>query len=304
MVIKQTLILECNAMVNYALGKGLSVPSSVVEDVEKYKIQNTNDEENTNLSECIDSLNTAHSQLSKIVSPAKPSTLALFDKEAKNSVFKFLGPVPLVRRMVFIAILSLISLIVLGVSPHVNGDPNRFSLMSNDGISLLYNQLFLISASAIGASFAALFQVNSFIKTATFELMYESTYWVRFVLGLLAGTMLATLLPIEDIQDKISLTNGFGQPLLALLGGFSAPVVFRILTRLTTAVETIFKGDAKGIIASKEMQNSMKLEQQNMQNKLQLLSQLKTLQSKMNDGSDMKTVVDELNQIQDSLLGK
>lgn len=305
MLLRETLFLECTAMTKYALGKGLNIPNSIVEDIEKCKNQTdgSGEKSNDNL-ECIDLLNSAHSQLSKIVSPARPNTLALFDKEGRDSFFKFLGPVRLIRRMVFIAILSLVSLIILGLSPYVNGDPSRFSITSNEGISLLYNQLFLISASAIGASFAALFKVNTYIKNATFELMYESSYWIRFVLGLLAGTMLATLVPIENIKDTSGLTNGFGQPLLALIGGFSASVVFKVLTRITTAVETIFKGDSNEIIASKEMENNMKLEQQNIQNKLQLLTQLKILQSKMNGENIPKELIEELTQIENSLLGK
>jgi len=247
-------------------------------------------------------LNQVHSQLSKIVAPAKPKTLALFEKEEKDTFVKFLGPVPLVRRMMLIAIFSLIALVGLSSSTYVNGDPSSFGLTTNSGTSLLVNQLFLMSAASIGTSFAALFQVNDYIKNATYDSMYESTYWVRFVLGLLAGTMLATLIPIESLGDANSTTNGFGRPLLSLVGGFSASVVFRVLTRLTTAIESVFQGDVKEVLASQEITNNMKLEQQNIQNKLQLLNQLKTLQSSMNAGSDSKALIDELNQIQNSLL--
>jgi len=307
MYLDQIIFTECNAMVKYALGKGLKIPNEIVENIQKCEhgivaTVDSTEQKDPNISECIVLLNQVHSQLSKIVAPAKPKTLALFEKEEKDTFVKFLGPVPLVRRMMLIAIFSLIALVGLSSSTYVNGDPSSFGLTTNSGTSLLVNQLFLMSAASIGTSFAALFQVNDYIKNATYDSMYESTYWVRFVLGLLAGTMLATLIPIERLGDANSTTNGFGRPLLSLVGGFSASVVFRVLTRLTTAIESVFQGDVKEVLASQEITNNMKLEQQNIQNKLQLLNQLKTLQSSMNAGSDSKALIDELNQIQNSLL--
>lgn len=305
---KERILLECNAMLKYALGKGLNVPNSIVQSIVDFQSDNSKSDTNIQKNDVTDMqhlllLNKAHSQLSKIVSPAKPNTLVLFEKEEKSSFFRFLGPVGLVQRMLIIAIFSLIALICLSISPYVTGEPKSFGLTTNHGISLLINQLFLISAASIGASFAALFQVNSFIKNATFEPMYESTYWVRFVLGLLAGMMLATLIPLETFDNTNGQIDGFERPLLSLIGGFSASVVFRILTRLATAVETVFKGDIKEIIESKELLNNMKIEQLNIQNKIQLLNELKTLQDMVTQGSDSKALIEELNQIQNSLLG-
>lgn len=307
MLVKETIFLECNAMLKYALGKGLNVPNSVVQNIvdcqkSSSKIDSNAEKNDDSTTQCLLQLNKSHSQLSKIVSPAKPNTLVLFEKEEKSSFFKFLGPVGLVQRMLIIAIFSLIALICLSISPYVTGDPKSFGLTTNHGISLLINQLFLISAASIGASFAALFQVNSFIKDATFDPMYESTYWVRFTLGLLAGMMLATLIPLETFDNANGQIDGFERPLLSLIGGFSASVVFRILTRLTTAVETIFKGDIKEIIESRDLVNNMKIEQLNIQNKIQLLNELKTLQDMMTQGSDSKVLIEELNQIQNNLL--
>ncbi len=311
MLLEQEILSECVAMAKYALGQGLNVPNDIIESVNnaqkiiekkynKSEADKQTDSKDVDDNSYLSSLNNAHAELSKLVAPARPNTLELFDSEQKNSFFNFLGPISLARRMMLIAILSLVALIGLSVSKYVNGSPESFGLTTNHGISLLINQLFLMSAAAIGASFAALFQVNGYIKNSTFEPMYESTYWVRFVLGLLAGTMLATLIPLDSVHDK---TGGFERPLLALIGGFSATVVFRVLTRLTSAVETIFKGDMKEITAQKELANNMKIEQQNIQNKMALLSQLKNLQSKMGDGSVPKELVDELTQIQNGLLG-
>ena len=55
------------------------------------------------------------------------------------------------------------------------------------GHVLLYNLLFLIAAAGLGASFQALFQANRYVVAGTFDPKYESSYWIRFVLGLIAG---------------------------------------------------------------------------------------------------------------------
>lgn len=60
----------------------------------------------------------------------------------------------------------------------------------------------------------------------------HSSDWVRFNLGLIAGMVLAVLVPI-DTGSKT-----FERPLLALLGGFSASVVYRILQRLVDTLES------------------------------------------------------------------
>ncbi len=308
MEIKNILINECSAMVRFALGAGLKVPGNVVQNLQKCISTDDEQEKPHDINEelkCIESLTNIHNQLSIIISPAKPSSLLFFEKEDKHRFFKFLGPVSLIRRMMVIAILSLTSLILLSISPDVNGSPDSFGLTTNHGTSLLINQLFLMSAASIGACFAALFQVSEYIKNANYNPMYESTYWVRFVLGLLAGTMLATLIPIELFSNEGSVTvvsQGFERPILALLGGFSASVVFRILSRLTATVESLFKGDAKELIAVQEAAFNIKMEQQNINTRLEMINNLKDFQSKLNSGEETKILQDELNKIQNSLM--
>ena len=317
MDVKNTLIAECNAMVKFAFGSGLKVPDKIVEVLQSSIVTLSNKDENKDENDlniyndeelkCMENLAIIHNKLVVIISPAKPNTLVFFEKENKKKIFGFLGPVALIRRMMTIAILSLISLIIISISPEVNGSPESFGLTTNHGYSLLINQLFLMSAASIGASFAALFQVSEYIKNATYNPMYESTYWVRFVLGLLAGTMLATLIPIDIFTQKETVTTlnqGFERPILALLGGFSASVVFRILTRLTSTIESLFKGDAKELIATQEAAFNIKMQQQSMQARLEMLNSLKEFQSKLSSGQDINSLQEELNKIQNSLMNQ
>ena len=51
-----------------------------------------------------------HNELSGIVKPAKPNPILLLDKESKKiGVFQFMGKVPLMRKMIFVALVSLFS---------------------------------------------------------------------------------------------------------------------------------------------------------------------------------------------------
>ncbi len=120
-----------------------------------------------------------HARLADLVAPARPRTILLLAEEKeKANPFYFLGEVPLIRRLMFISIISLIGLISVSLSSAVDGNPKSFSLLENQGTSLLLNQLFLLTAASLGASFANLIQTQRYIKDGTFDPKYESSYWV------------------------------------------------------------------------------------------------------------------------------
>ncbi len=327
------LLRECEAMAQYAFTSGLKVPGVLAQRLEDCAVQELDEQgiltearvdapssgdreiadrtarqeqpENT-----VQQLAVIHGQLTEVVAPAKPRTILLLSTEAGQGGFwRFLGPVPLIRRMMLMAILSLIGLIAIGLSAHVDGDPQNFSLLHNDGISLLLNQLFLLSASAIGASFAALFEANRYIRDGTFDPVHESSYWVRFVLGLLAGTMLGTLIPIESYvaaanegQSVSATFHGLGQPILALLGGFSAALVYRILNRLVAAVDSLVRGDMRHMIAAQELAAKARMAEQSTQNRLQLSAMLRKLQQQLSTAADPEELRRELDRIQGELI--
>ena len=325
------ILHECQAMARYAFASGLKVPGALMETLNRYMAEEKKEatglpeEQDTmapsgnpacenptvshqELSHYARNLAMIHGQLADIIAPATPRTvLLLANEEAKGSMWRFLGPVPLIRRMMLVAIISLIGLILVSLSPEVNGHPKHFSLLLNSGFSLLLNEIFLLSAAAIGASFAALFQANRYIQEATFDPLYESSYWIRFVLGILAGTMLASLLPIESyIKENGKVISGslqgFGQPLLALLGGFSASAVYRILTRLTAAVEALVRGDTRELLAVQELAAKTRYTEKTVQHRLQLSSKLSKLQQLINSSANPEELRQELERIQGDLI--
>lgn len=314
--LKDQLVRECQAMAQHAFANGLKVPPEIVKVLQAYPVQGVGEQGvepakgQDAPDDAVEQLAPIHGRLAEIVAPAKPrSILLLITEGARGKVWRFLGPVPLIRRMMGIAILSLIALVGISVSPSVNGNPENFSLLENDGISLLLNQLFLLSAAAMGASFAALFQANQYIQEGTFDPVYESSYWIRFVLGLLAGTMLGSLIPIESYVGTPSegaaaggSLQGLGRPLLALLGGFSAGLVYRILNRLIAAVEALVRGETRDIVAAQEQAAKARLAEQSIQNRLHLLTMLGKLESQIAGSVDPELLRKELEKIQAELI--
>ena len=88
---------------------------------------------------------------------------------------------------------------------------------------------------------SALFTAYRYISEGTYDPKYESTYWLRFILGLMAGLLLPALIPIGGQAGDSTLTK----PLLALLGGFSAAMLYRVLERLVNTVESLVQADSR-----------------------------------------------------------
>lgn len=224
-------------MAAYAFAKGLKVPATLMQQL------HTEQDENSQLQ--AENLTRIHNQLSELVAPAKPETIVLMDNETqKGSVFLFLGRVPLIRRMMLIAILSLVSLITLSLSSIINNENMVSSMLDMQGTQLLYVQSLLLSAAAIGASFAALFKANAYVTAGSYDPKYESSYWVRFVVGLISGIILTQLIPV-DISEVAKAANTGGQTshaalriTMALVGGFSANLVYQILQRIVDTAQS------------------------------------------------------------------
>jgi len=302
--IEKQLLLECNAMAKYAFSSGLKVSGEIVKVLELYSVKAEDDVTENSPSDSENSkadvtdirqLSLVHGQLSDIIAPAKPSAILLLETD-ESGFWKFLGPIPFIRHMLGIAIICLISAILLCMSEDVDGNPEHFNLFRNEGIPLLLNMLFLIASAGIGASFSALFTANRYITDRTFDPVFETTYWSRFVLGLMAGLMLAIIDPLKDKN-----VSGFGPPMLALLGGFSAVVVYRILNRMTTTLESMIQGDAKDTVAVREGAVKTRLEEKSSKERMQLSGMLTKFQSKLYSGASSKELQQEVERIQESL---
>lgn len=240
------LVKECQAMALHAFSKGLAVPSNLMKALAVETQVDKHEQK-------IEKLTQIHTRLAELVAPAKPETIVLMNQERqKGSIFLFLGSVPLIRRMMLVAIVSLIILIVLSLSPYINNANMVASMFDMEGTELLYVQSILLASAAIGASFAALFKANAYVTAGSYDPKYESSYWVRFVVGLIAGIILTQLIPIN--LDAVAKAAGEAQGAssggishaalritMALVGGFSANLVYKILDRIVESVQSFIQ---------------------------------------------------------------
>ena len=272
--VRQQLLKETAAMTRYLLASGKRVPSLALNVLEPKTSENTPEE---NAAPSLTALGTVHARLSGLVAPATPRTILLLAEESgRRNPLAFLGKVPLVRRMMGAALLWLILFVGLSLSSNVNESGGN--ILHDSGFELLMNLLFFVAAAGLGASFAALFKANHYVVQGTFDPKYESSYWIRFVLGIIAGMLLAVLIPLD--------TGGglqFGKPLLAMLGGFSAAVVHRILTRLVETVESLVRGSTDDMVAAREQASQIRAEEQYAESRFRIANQLVDVRKQLGD---------------------
>jgi hypothetical protein len=259
--IRLQLADECESMARYALGSGMAVPPWVLDVIERSRIgadgadrdasrtaQSADPYESGewNVASLIsapraklDELARAHVALARLVRPATPRGILLLNRGRQHGRFRFLGPVRLIRQMLLLVIVMLAGFVLLAISPDINSSSG--DIFKDSGTPLLLNELFYITAGGLGAAFYALFTAYQYIASGTYDTTYETSYWIRFILGLIAGVVLPSLIPVSTSSSSGNVTR----PLLALLGGFSAAVLYRILERLVQAVEALAEGDSK-----------------------------------------------------------
>lgn len=311
--LREQLVMECTAMAKHAFASGMQVPGKVIRVLDRFTAETPAEGKEPGGAppgepvfeegqmDTMDScpLISAHERLTKIVEPAKPRTILLMDKESEQpGLFKFLGVVPFIRRMMLAAIVCLILFIAISLSPEINNKPESWDLFQSSGWALLLKELFLLSAAGLGASFTALFRANRYIVEGTFDPKYESSYWIRFSLGFIAGMILATLIPIEE-----SMSADFGKPLLAMLGGFSADLVYRVIARIIETLEALFRGDTRTLNQAKEEQARARSAEEDIQNRVKAASNILRLQQEIDPTMNPEDIKKKMGKLMTDMVG-
>lgn len=311
------MLSECSAMAKYALASGLKVPPGLMQTLNDLTDQFQLDADDLASSESkgqegssngvkpknhtVNRLTQIHSRLAEILAPSSPRTVLLLENESRSSgLWGFIGPVGLIRRMMVLAILFLAAFIALGVSPSVNAASISRGIFESAGVILLLNLLFLLSAAGLGACFAALFQANRYIANNTFDPKFEASYWIRVVLGLMAGIILAELIPLDFFGSGT--VQSLGKPVLALLGGFSAAAVYRIISKIVDALESLVRGDGREIAASQGQAIKAQYESQINEHRLNLAASLTRIQQKFGSTNDPEEMKRELDKVLNDLI--
>jgi len=276
--LREQLLHESVAMAQYALASGMRMPPGAVATLEQARTASEG------AAPDVAAVVRVHDQLSKLVAPATPRALLLLGPDhaaADRGWVSMMGSVALVRRVMIAAIAAMLVYIVVGLSPDVGASIQ--TVQNSSGAKLLVNELAWLSAAAMGASFAVLMQVSQYVVKRNYDPRYEPSYWIKFFLGVMAGFILVQLMPLV----KLAGPNGdVSQLMLALLGGFSASAVFRILTRLVDAVESVFRGDVKDELARRETDAQNRATLESSQARIGLAGQVVRLQQEIAAGAD------------------
>jgi hypothetical protein len=234
---------ECEAMARHALQHGLNIPPDLVARLAALLAHENAPETDSDASgRRIRELAVIHLKLTHAVAPATPQGIALLDvHRASTRHSTFLGPVPLIRMLTLTALGFLVAVIASAMSAEVTGENIERGLLASSGSTLLLNLLFLMCCAGLGASFATLFHAHRYIANSTYDPKFDASYCARLILGLIAGLILVEMLPAHLFANGAA--GGFGKPAMAMLGGFSASAVHRLLQRLVDALETVVSGD-------------------------------------------------------------
>jgi hypothetical protein len=195
------------------------------------------------------SLSVAHGALAHIVAPATPESILLTAEErVTHPLWYTLGPLPIVRQMLGLAVVSLFVLLGVALSGNVNAVNMSRTFLELEGYPLMLIEIFLLSAGSLGSCFQNLQRINAVISEGTYDPKFQSTYWTRWVMGVISGIILSQL--VYDVllshgttePSKIGISPAVGEPLLALLGGYSVDVVHGILSRVINTIGSLFRG--------------------------------------------------------------
>lgn len=232
-----------------------------------------------------------HNTLSKLLAPATPYSIFFLYKERKQHVLaRFFGPAPIIRRMALLSVISLIVFVSISASNLISPEQLESNFMLRNNMAQLTTASFFIAAAAMGACFANLFRAYRYVSAGTYDPNLDGSYWVRIILGIIAGYILAELI-------SLNFQSGFDKPLLALLGGFSGSAVFRILERFVRALEMVVQGDVNARIRASEVDAEARLRTQEMEHRQEYSIQLITLRDKLsqlNADDSVKNELDEL----------
>jgi hypothetical protein len=299
----QQLVREVAAMVRHLLTNGTRVPAQLVQSANQFETAAAQGQPIDTVA-----LASTHERLSRLVVPAKPGTLALLDTAHTAGTASTLGPVPLVRNMVKVAFVCVAIFIVLSVIFVVDAHPG-VDMYNVEGaedrhsagyhtmlvIKTILERVFWLAAAGIGASFAMLFQLNDHIVARTYDPDETPSYWVKFFLGVVAGFILVALVPLDQSADTGA--EALAAPTIAMLGGFSASAVYRILTRMVEALESIFSGGAREQTAAAEKAAATRATEESTQARVALAGQLVEIQQRLAAGMTPDEASAQLRQV-------
>jgi hypothetical protein len=242
---EEQLLNECGAMLRHASTRGLEIPpraASIVRRLDTIRAAASSgwEPEPEQAAEVV----VAHRLLSRVVEPATPKSITLLNEQAPRTRWRsLLGAVFVVRVMMLLAVVFLFAFLVL--LPIVGDDPIAVISDGTEGSwgESFLSAVYLLLAAGLGVLFSQLYRINRQVSRGQYDPAEDAVQMTTVVLGLIAGVVMAMFL--SDVLKESDGSERFSQPLLALLGGFSAPAVHNIVSRFVDAVGALVGGDPR-----------------------------------------------------------
>jgi hypothetical protein len=136
--VRRRILDECRAMVRHALDTGLVLPEPICTDLVMIT------DESVACTASVPDLSRLHGQLVQLVRPAKPNTLLLLAQEDNvHPLWRVLGPLPSVRRLVSAALVFGIMFMLASLSNSISVESMSKDIYSTSGWSQLVVLVFL-----------------------------------------------------------------------------------------------------------------------------------------------------------------
>jgi len=290
---------ECVAMYEHVRDSDKDVPPELAENL-RLRLQEVEDGKPLDVLSMME----IHNRFADMIKPARPYSVAyIYDQKGQMRKLRFLGPIPIIRRMVVVSVVALI-VFVLAKSLRVT---STLTWLTNNKQFL--EAVTLMSAAAVGSCFSNLFRAYKYVSASMFDPKLDMTYWIRLILGITAGYILAEVLSDIIINNPANgepatgAFSGLTKPLLAILGGFSASAVYAILERLVQAVESIVRGDAAAIVESREAEIRSRLERESTQRRVILAKEMMEARAKLKSTGDTSAIDADLDKMIKNALG-
>ncbi|MBL7127989.1 MAG: hypothetical protein ISS16_03290 [Ignavibacteria bacterium] len=263
-----SLLRDSLCMAEYVVESGLKLPtdagrelSNISTDLMNAKNEN---QDKKIISEIIEKnsekLTHIYQAFADIVAPATPLTIRF--TTPTDRMFIWLGSkcVPIIRNMLIMSLIFLLGFIItsIGLIKNVTWETN----------------LNLFFSAGLGAYFYSLYTANWYIVNRTFNPKYTTFYNNRIIIGIISGFILASIIKVSALPNDGNTVIKFTPSIIALLGGFSADAVVKILNRIVAVLVALVRGDTKDIIESKMQEMKSKSEAKIYKDKINLAKEL------------------------------
>ncbi|MFV8754993.1 hypothetical protein ACNOYE_30965 [Nannocystaceae bacterium ST9] len=288
--ISEHLVGEIEAMIIYLSGSGSPLPSGALVVLARIEAG-----EQPGLPE----IGQAHAALAEAVAPALPRTLVLLSEhrppEAKRSglAVRSMFALPLTYKFIVISLIALAVVVVLSAVGAESTQPDPSLPWA--GVPMIHGLLiglYIVATACLGGAFNILWTANSYVTRGTYDPRHDASYLIRFVMGIISGVLLAGICREQLSSDDL---DKFPIGLLALVGGFSASLLYRFLQRSVTAVESLLNGDMRDAITQAQEQARAKASAAVQTERLKLQNQLHQLRALSEaDPTQTKQAIDQL----------